>query len=39
MDFEELLYFVFMDEQEKTVVQNENPTPWENRPQQSGNGA
>jgi hypothetical protein len=37
MDFEELLYFIFMEEQEeKTVAQNENGSPWENRPQQTG---
>lgn len=38
MDFEELLYFIYMDEQEKTVARNENPTPWEDEPPKSGNG-
>ena len=40
MDFEELLYFIFMEEQEeKTVVQNEKGSPWESSPQQTGSGA
>jgi hypothetical protein len=38
MDFEELLYFIYMDEQEKTVARNENPAPWEDEPPKSGNG-
>ena len=37
MNFEELLYFIYMEEQEKTVVQNEKPTPWESSPPKSGN--
>ena len=35
MDFEELLYFIYMEEQEKTVVQNEKPAPWESSPPKS----
>ena len=35
MNLEELLYFIFMEEQEKTVVQNENAIPWELCPPKS----
>ena len=33
----ELAYFIYMDEQEKTVARNENPAPWEDEPRKSGN--
>ena len=37
MNFEELLYYIFMEEQEKTVVQNENASPWEKCPPKTEN--
>lgn len=34
MDFEELMYFVYMDEQEQSVEANENDQQNEDAPQQ-----
>lgn len=38
LDFEELLYYIYMDEQEQqqenTVVGIKEATPWENEPPQ-----
>lgn len=37
MDFEELMYFVYMDEQEKTVEANENDQQDEDAPHKDDN--